>query len=147
MHISNFSQRENQEWERNLEVSGEGGGGGAPGARTPELLEIALQPVVQPMVRQLCPCSPWRATPGQMSSWSPWRTPHWSKWMPKGGCNSMGSLHSTCVPVKRGAHAGAGLFTEQTCDPMTLELPVHEGLSTMRGVHCGSGEECEKSFP
>ncbi|CAN0345005.1 unnamed protein product, partial [Bubo scandiacus] len=32
-------------------VSAEGGGGGAPGTGA----EIPLQPVVQPMVRQLCP--------------------------------------------------------------------------------------------
>ena len=33
----------------NTKVSAEGGGGGAPGAESPP------QPVVQPMVRQLCP--------------------------------------------------------------------------------------------
>ncbi|XP_077027357.1 uncharacterized protein LOC143691968 [Agelaius phoeniceus] len=36
-------------------VSGEGGGGSAPGIGA----EIPLQAVVKTMVKQLCPCSPW----------------------------------------------------------------------------------------
>lgn len=34
-----------------------------------------LQPVVQPKVRQLCPCSPWRTTGEQSSTCSLWRRP------------------------------------------------------------------------
>ncbi|TRZ20555.1 hypothetical protein HGM15179_006522 [Zosterops borbonicus] len=39
------------------QISAEGGAGGAPGAGA----EIPLQLPGQPIVRQLCPCSPWRA--------------------------------------------------------------------------------------
>ncbi|KAJ7411755.1 hypothetical protein WISP_101120 [Willisornis vidua] len=49
----------------------EGGTGGAPGAR----VEVPLQPMVQIMVRQLCPCSPWRSMGEMRHTCSPWRTP------------------------------------------------------------------------
>ncbi|KAJ7404992.1 protein pxr1-like [Willisornis vidua] len=47
-------------------VSGKGGAGGAPGTRA----KVLLQPMVQPMVRQLCPCSPWRTIGVQRSTCS-----------------------------------------------------------------------------
>ncbi|KAF4788890.1 hypothetical protein TURU_157090 [Turdus rufiventris] len=54
-------------------VSEEGGGGAAPGtsAETPR----------QPVVRQLCFCSPWGFTGMRKSTCSPWRTSRWSRWM------------------------------------------------------------------
>ncbi|TRZ13887.1 hypothetical protein HGM15179_013212 [Zosterops borbonicus] len=68
-----------EEWTENMgennpadtKVTGEGGGGGAPGPGA----EIPLQPRVQPMVRQLCPWSPWRITGMQRSICSPCRRP------------------------------------------------------------------------
>jgi len=40
-------------------------------------------------------------------------TPHWSRWMPEGDCDPMGSLRWSKLlpgPAERGAHAGAGLL-------------------------------------
>ncbi|TRZ11923.1 hypothetical protein HGM15179_015182 [Zosterops borbonicus] len=53
------------------QVRQEGRGGDAPGI----VAEIPLQPVVQMMVKQLCPCSPWRFMVQQRSTCSPWRSP------------------------------------------------------------------------
>jgi len=66
----------------------EGGAGGAPGTGA----EIfPLQPVEQALVRQAVPCSPGRSTVEQIPTCSPGRTPRWSRGMPKGGCEPMGS--------------------------------------------------------
>ncbi|CAM9379902.1 unnamed protein product, partial [Bubo scandiacus] len=48
-------------------------------------------PMVQPMVRQLCPCSPYWSTMEQIPTCSPWRTPRQSRGMPEGGCDPVGS--------------------------------------------------------
>ncbi|KAJ7416059.1 hypothetical protein BTVI_36392 [Pitangus sulphuratus] len=64
-----------------------GVGGGVPGNRR----EIPLQSVVKTMLRQLCPCSPWRSTGEQLSTRSPWRTPCRSRWMPEGGYDLVGN--------------------------------------------------------
>lgn len=55
----------------------EGGGGAALGTSA----ETPLQSVGQPVVRQLCFCSPWGFTAIQEPTCSPWRIPHWSRWM------------------------------------------------------------------
>ncbi|GAB0176179.1 epimerase family protein SDR39U1 [Grus japonensis] len=69
-------------------ISAEGGGGGAPGTRA----EIPLQPLEKTMVRQAVSLQPIELMVEQISSCSPWRTPRWSRWMPKGGCDPVGSL-------------------------------------------------------
>lgn len=46
-------------------------------------------PVVKTVVRQLLPCSLWRSTVEQRSSWSP--APCWRIWIPEGGCDLVGS--------------------------------------------------------
>ncbi|KAJ7426186.1 protein pxr1-like [Willisornis vidua] len=59
--LHNNSREERSETEKNssanTKVFEEGGGGGAPSTRA----EIRLQAVVKTIVRQLCPCSPWRS--------------------------------------------------------------------------------------
>ncbi|KAJ7422981.1 hypothetical protein BTVI_11505 [Pitangus sulphuratus] len=45
----------------------------------------------QPMVRQLCPCSPWRSMVELVSTCSPWGTTHQSRGMPEGGCDPVRS--------------------------------------------------------
>jgi len=52
----------------------------------------------------------------QISTYSPWRTPCQSEWMPKGGSWAHGepmleqAPGSTCGPMEIGAHTGAGLL-------------------------------------
>jgi len=60
-------------------VSEAEGAGGAPDVGA----EVPLQPMEQTMVRQ--------GVPLQISTCTPWRTPWWSRWMPEGGCDPMGS--------------------------------------------------------
>ncbi|GAB0195124.1 hypothetical protein GRJ2_001977700 [Grus japonensis] len=70
--------------------SAEGGGGDAPGTGA----EIPLQPMEKTMVRQAVPLQPMEDDGGaQISTCSLWRTPRWSRWMPKGGCDPVGSPH------------------------------------------------------
>ena len=113
-------------------VSAEGGAGDAPGARA----EIPLQPLVQPRVRQLCPCSPGRAMGRQRSTCSLGGDPHQSRWMPKGGCEPVGSpcwsrlLAGPEDPWRERDHAGAGLLAGFPWEPM-LEQTVHERLNPM----------------
>jgi len=92
----------------------EGGGGGAPDAGA----EIfPLQPMRKTMVRQAVPLQPMEVHGGADSHLQPveW-TPRRSRWMPKGGCNPMGSPTleqapaRTCGHVETGAHAGAGFL-------------------------------------
>lgn len=54
-------------------VRGKGIRGGASGAGA----EISLQPIVQKMVKQLCPCNPWRTSGMERSTCSSWRKPEW----------------------------------------------------------------------
>ncbi|KAJ7413987.1 hypothetical protein WISP_87142 [Willisornis vidua] len=88
-------------------------GGGAPATEA----ENPLQLMVQIMVRQLCPCGPWRSRVEQISSCSSWRILECSRWMAEGGCDPVGSLCYTCAPVERGVHGGAGVF-HRTCDAL-----------------------------
>lgn len=96
------------------EIKGEGGAAPDTGA------EISLQPIVQPVVRQLCSCSQWGFTGMQNSTCSPWRTSCWSRW----------DLKETFTTWE--AHTGAGSlqdlwayeegsqhwskFADRTCD-------------------------------
>lgn len=73
--LCNFSQRGNREYVRatalqtlrSVEKDGE------EVLQVPE--QIPLQTLVQPTVRQLCPCSPGRSTGEQRSTCNPWRDP------------------------------------------------------------------------
>jgi len=47
----------------------------------------------QTMLRQAVSCSPWRPAMEQISTCSLGRTPHWSRWMPEGGCDPVGRPH------------------------------------------------------
>ncbi|KAF4792109.1 hypothetical protein TURU_123504 [Turdus rufiventris] len=82
------------------------------------------------MLRQLCPCSPWRSEVEQRSTCSPWRTAEQSRCMPKGGCEkhmleqTPGRSCQEKGTMERGAHAGAGLLA---------------GLVTLWGTHKGAG--------
>lgn len=91
--LHNFSQRKEGNHVRRmfLLILREGEAGDAPSTRA----EVALQPGVQPIVRKLYPCSPWRR-------------PHWSRGMPKGGCDPVG---------------------------VTIEQPVPEGRSPWKEIH------------
>jgi len=68
-------------------VSEEGGGGGLPDA---EAETFPLQPMMKTMVWQAVPCRPWSSKVGQITC-SLWKTPCWSRWMPDGGCDPVGS--------------------------------------------------------
>ena len=68
-------------------VSEEGGGGDASGGGA----EIPLQPVGKTMVRQVVPLQPREVHGEQISTCSPGRTPRRSRWVPKGGCDPMGT--------------------------------------------------------
>lgn len=58
----------------NIKASGEGGTENVPSTRA----DVPLQPVVQTMVRQQYPCSPWG--PAAEITCSQWRAPCWSRW-------------------------------------------------------------------
>jgi len=86
-----------------------------------EVLQVPEQrlpcsPWSRPWWGRLCPCSPWRSMVEQISTCSLGRTPHWSRWVSKGGCDPLGSPAleqapgGTCGPMEREAHAGAGLL-------------------------------------
>ena len=45
----------------------------------------------RPWWGRLPPCSPWRSTVEQISTWGLWKTPSRSRWMRRGGCDPMGS--------------------------------------------------------
>ena len=102
-------------------VSERGRGGGAPGTGA----EIPLQPVVKTMVSQAVPLQPmeWRSMVEQISTCSPWRIPHQSRWMPKGGCDPMESpcwsrlLAGPVDPWREGSPCWSR-FAGRTCDPM-----------------------------
>lgn len=53
------------------------GGGGAPSTRA----EIALQPVVRTVGKQLHPCSPWGMQRSTHNLWG--KCSHWNRWMPE----------------------------------------------------------------
>lgn len=93
----------NSRWERGVsiyernspadpKVSARGGAGGAPGSRA----EIPLQPIV----RQLCPCSPWRLKGEQRFTCSPRRI----------HARAGGGLKEAVTPWE--AHAGAGSWQD-----------------------------------
>ncbi|GAB0182083.1 epimerase family protein SDR39U1 [Grus japonensis] len=89
---SNCSQRGVRRCERNssadTQVSAEGGGGGAPGARA----EIPLQPMEKTMVRQAVPLQPMEVDGGADIHLQPMEdsTPEQVE-TPEGGCGPMGS--------------------------------------------------------
>jgi len=70
----------------------------------------------RPWLGSLSPCSPWRSVVQQLSTCSLWKTPCWSRCVPEGGCDPMGSSvleqapARTCGPVDGGTHARAGLL-------------------------------------
>lgn len=67
-------------------ISAERGTGGAPGTGA----EIALQPVVKPLAKQLCPSSPWSFISEQTCTW----TPHWTMWKLPAGSWSLWRAHT-----------------------------------------------------
>jgi len=141
-------------------VSEEGGAADAPGTGA----EIPLQPVEKIKVRQAVPLHPWRSMVEQISSCSLWRTPRWSRWMPKGDCDSAESPHwsrfsgRTCDLM--GDSHWSSLFLKDctlwkgptlehfmnNCilwEGPTLEKFVEDCLLWV-GPHAGAGEECEE---
>ncbi|KAJ7419315.1 hypothetical protein BTVI_26020 [Pitangus sulphuratus] len=94
-------------------VSGEGGGGGAPGPRA----EIPLQPVVKTMVKQAIPLQPMEDHGDEEIHLQTMQETHArAGGCPKEGCEPMGNpccsrvLSGTCRPVERGDHAGIGVL-------------------------------------
>lgn len=110
-------------------VSGERRTGGAPGTRG----EIPLQPLVQPMVEQLCLCSPWRSTGMQRSPADQGGDPHQSRWISERGLWAHGNPVLGKAPgsdlwlMEIEAHAGAGFLVPR-------KSPV-----TPLGTHSGAG--------
>ena len=103
------------------------GGGGSRDARAGSL---HLQLVLETMVRQLVPLQSMEVHGGADIHLQPMEgTPCWSRWMPEGSCDPMGSptleqaSGRTCGPVERGAHTGASLMA---------------GLVTLWGTHAGA---------
>ncbi|GAB0209326.1 AN1-type zinc finger protein 5-like [Grus japonensis] len=89
---SNCSQREEQEYVRNIsantKISAEGGGGGAPGARA----EIPLQPMVKTMVRQAVLLQPMEVHGGADFHLQPVEDPMLEQVeAPEGGCDPVES--------------------------------------------------------
>ncbi|RMB98764.1 hypothetical protein DUI87_24983 [Hirundo rustica rustica] len=103
--------------ERNMhtQISGEGGEGAAPGIRA----EVPLQPMVQPMARQLSPCRHGGAQDAEIHL-QPMQDPHQSTWMSKGGCDSMGSPHLNMVLAGPVAPWREEPLLEQVCWPDSL---------------------------
>ncbi|PKU37917.1 protein pxr1-like [Limosa lapponica baueri] len=102
-------------------VSGEGGGGSAPGAGA----EISLQPVVKTLVRQAVPLQPLQVHGGAEIHLQPVEDSMLEQtdaqrrlWPRVTGCS-----WQDCGPMERGARAGAGLL---------------EGLVTLRGTYAGA---------
>jgi len=88
----------------------EGGGARDAGAES-----LPLQLVMKTMVRQVVLPQSVEVHGGADLHLQPMEaTPRWSRWMPKGGCDPVGSpvleqaSARTCGPTERGAHAGAG---------------------------------------
>ncbi|KAJ7415305.1 hypothetical protein WISP_78886 [Willisornis vidua] len=153
-------------WESNspedTKVSEVGVGGDTPGTEH----DICLQPVRQPMVRQLCPCSPWRSMVGQRNTCTLWRTPCQSRWMPKGVHDSHGKSVLEKTPgiapgsMEREAHTGAGLLACTPWEGSPLELLMGnfspwkrfmleqlfvEDLILWERLHTGAEEECNEA--
>lgn len=57
--------------ERNRPTDTKARGEGIRGCASGAGAEISLQPIVQMMVKQLCPCSPWRTSGMEKSTCSP----------------------------------------------------------------------------
>ena len=53
--------------------------------------EEGLQALEQPVVRQAVPLQPMEVNSGADIHLQPTETPCWSRWMPKGGCDPVGS--------------------------------------------------------
>lgn len=92
----------------NSKISETGGREGAPGIR----VKIPLQPMMKTTLKQLSPCRPWRSIVDQRSSFGPWKTPLWSKFITKGSFDHVEAFF-----------AGAGLLV---AGPVTLQ-EIHSG--------------------
>jgi len=82
------------------------------------------------MVRQVVPLQSVEVHSGADIQLEPMEgTPSWSRWMPEGGCDPVGSPvlekapDRTCGPTEREAHSRAGLLA---------------GLVTLWGTHTGA---------
>jgi len=84
----------------------------------------------------------------QIVTCSPWRTPHWSKWLcPEAHGYSMPEqAPGGSCGLQIGAHAGAGFLAGSVaCEGSTLEQSVPEGLHPLKGTHAGA--VCEELWP
>ncbi|GAB0186109.1 hypothetical protein GRJ2_001076200 [Grus japonensis] len=87
---------------RDTKVNAEGGAGGAPSARA----EIPLQPMEKTMVEQI-------------STFSPWRTPHRSRWRHLKEAVTPWEAHAgTSSWQDLWPHGERSRFAVRTCDPM-----------------------------
>ncbi|PKU35454.1 dtw domain-containing protein 2 [Limosa lapponica baueri] len=113
----NICERSNS---ADIEVSEEGGGGGAPGTRA----EIPLQPVATTMVWQVVPLKPIVVNGGADIHLQPVEDPTLEQVdAPKGGCDPMGSrcwsrLLAVSVDPWRERSPHWSRFAGRTCDPM-----------------------------
>lgn len=117
-------------------ISGEGWRGGAEGAG----VEIPLQPLVQMVVMQMWPCSPWRSLVEPRSTCSLCRTLCQSWWICEGGCDPVGSsLWSSLLagPVYEGErNPWWSRFVGRTCNPVG-DLHWSEELQPTGRIHSG----------
>lgn len=125
-------------------VSIKGGTGGAWGAEQRLPCSLCCRLIME---RQLCPCSPWRSMLKQIFTYRPWRTPCWSRWIPKGGCDPMWSLWWSRLLVRPVALWREESTLEQVCwrdlwppwGPCRSNLP--DCLYPMEGIHAGAAHE------
>lgn len=113
-----------------LQGSAAGGAGAAPGSGA----QIPLQPLEQPRLRQLCPCSPGRA-PGSRDPPAALGEPRLEQGMPKGGCHlwethGESSSHWSSWSLKD--------FIQWKCDPRCSSL----GKTAAHGVDSCWQSEC-----
>jgi len=128
-------------------VSGEGGGGGAPGIGA----EIPLQLVEKTMVRRAVPLQPMEVHGGAGTYLQPMEDPTLEQVdEPKRCCDPVerpcySRLSAGPVEPWRGAHTGAGLLAGLVTPwegPM-LEKFMEDSV-LWEGPHVGAGEECEE---
>jgi len=107
-----------------------------------------VQPVEKTMVRQAVTLQSMEAQVVADLHLQLWRTPHWSRLRPEGGCDPVGTPHWSrfagriCDPA--GYSCWGSLFLKD-CTPW--ERLMLENCLSWVGPDAGAGEECEESFP